>query len=191
MTKVWDLLSLAPYLHIILTAAKGGGDKGEVDATLASVSLTSLAITPPRMVQCVVGQLCSPVYTTVFQELGTIGGSTLQANIGQISVVDAQERMKTMEMSAVPRIITGSADGRLRVWESGKHLGYISVPMERDGIEDVSGYDNDFPPHSAQVNCVAVDERSRYLLSADAAGDILAWRCDIKSWYQILRKFKR
>jgi hypothetical protein len=31
----------------------------------------------------------------------------------------------------------------------------------------------------------------RYLISGDSEGDILAWRCDNKGWYQLLRKFKR
>lgn len=29
------------------------------------------------------------------------------------------------------------------------------------------------------------------MLSADSVGDILAWRCDSRGWYQLLRKFKR
>jgi hypothetical protein len=29
------------------------------------------------------------------------------------------------------------------------------------------------------------------MITADSTGDILAWRCDAKGWYQLLRKFKR
>lgn len=29
------------------------------------------------------------------------------------------------------------------------------------------------------------------MITGDSTGDILAWRCDIKGWYQLLRKFKR
>ena len=29
------------------------------------------------------------------------------------------------------------------------------------------------------------------MITGDSVGDILAWRCDAKGWYQLLRKFKR
>lgn len=29
------------------------------------------------------------------------------------------------------------------------------------------------------------------MISGDSTGDILVWRCDVKGWYQLLRKFKR
>lgn len=29
------------------------------------------------------------------------------------------------------------------------------------------------------------------MISADSTGDILVWRCDVKGWYQLLRKLKR
>ena len=38
---------------------------------------------------------------------------------------------------------------------------------------------------------MAIDERSRYLISGDSTGDITVWRCDNKGWYQLLRKLRR
>lgn len=31
----------------------------------------------------------------------------------------------------------------------------------------------------------------RYMITGDSEGEIFAWRCDAKGWYQLLRKFKR
>jgi hypothetical protein len=51
--------------------------------------------------------------------------------------------------------------------------------------------EEDFSPHKGRINTLTIDERTRYLLSGDSAGDILVWRLDSKGWYELLRKFKR
>lgn len=85
------------------------------------------------------------------------------------------------ERAPLPKIISGSSDGRIRVWEKNKMIGFISQDLE----------DDNFPAHDGRVNCLAIDERSKYLLSADSSGDISVWRVDNKGWYQFLRKFKK
>ena len=51
--------------------------------------------------------------------------------------------------------------------------------------------DDDVAPHDGRVNALAIDERTRYLFSADALGEIFVWRLDAQSKYELLRKFKR
>ena len=59
----------------------------------------------------------------------------------------------------LPRIITGGADGRLRVWDDGEMKGLIVVSYKgRDGKQEV-----DDSPHEGQVNSIVIDERSRCL----------------------------
>ena len=47
------------------------------------------------------------------------------------------------------------------------------------------------PPHDGLVNCIVIDERSRYLVSGCSMGDVMLWRCDASGWHQLLRKLKR
>ena len=80
-----------------------------------------------------------------------------------------QEQMPTAlsttgdDKRELPRIITGGADGRLRVWDDGEMKGLIVVSYKgRDGKQEV-----DDSPHEGQVNSIVIDERSRcvYLLT--------------------------
>jgi len=52
-----------------------------------------------------------------------------------------------------------------RVWEDGKYLGHLSA-----------GTDRTLSPHGGAVNTLALDDRTRYLLSGDSNGSILVWR---------------
>lgn len=76
-----------------------------------------------------------------------------------------QEQMPTAlsgmgeDKRELPRIITGGADGRLRVWDDGEMKGLIVVSYKgRDGKQEV-----DDSPHEGQVNSIVIDERSRCL----------------------------
>lgn len=87
------------------------------------------------------------------------------------------------DREVIPRVLTGAADGRIRVWELGTCLGEVCV---RAGASSVTAY----PAHETAVNCLTVDERNRFLLSGDAAGEIVVWKRE-KGWYEMLRKFRK
>eukprot|EP00981_Chlorochromonas_danica_P009400 scaffold2646_cov184-Ochromonas_danica.AAC.3 len=116
-----------------------------------------------------------------------------------VGLPSLEEQFHAVQKAVVPRIIIGCADGRLRVYDDHKFLGFISVPVEGDGnttskttTATSTQQDQDFSPHDAPINALVIDDRSKYLLSADANGDIFAWRMNnMTGWYQILRKFKR
>ena len=103
------------------------------------------------------------IYCAVFQEYG-------------ISSADSSSRSATL-----PRIISGASDGRLRVYNNGSHMGNIRIGEDSD----------DFPPHEGNVNAITIDQRSKYLITSDSAGEIFVWRLDSRGWYQLLRKLKR
>jgi WD40 repeat protein len=120
------------------------------------------------------------VYSAIFQEyfkpdLNKRGPDSPRNNLNTANDNPLFER------APLPKIISGSSDGCIRVWEKNKMIGYISQDIE----------DGNFPAHDGRVNCLAIDERSKYLLSADSSGDINVWRVDNKGWYQFLRKFKK
>lgn len=122
------------------------------------------------------------------------GNATLMAS-QFVGLPSLEEQFHAIQKAVVPRIIIGCADGRLRVYDDHKFLGFISVPIEGDGNGDTTNKtttQQDFSPHDAPINALVIDDRSKYLLSADANGDIFAWRMNnMTGWYQILRKFKR
>jgi hypothetical protein len=84
--------------------------------------------------------------------------------------------------NGVPRVISGSSDGRIRVWEWNNYLGEIGVR---------AGDGSMIPAHGCRIHSIVVDERSRYLLSGDNMGEIVVWRADNRGWYQMLRKFRK
>jgi WD40 repeat protein len=206
--KVWDMLPVA-YRS---SNTMGFGALSSVDlssaADPAAAALTSASNRPPTLLHTLTAS--PPVYTycgvfcdhpragasagagTASVDLsgglpgedGGVDGGSLSNSVsvmpGQLSSIYASTT------SVVPRIVTGGADGKLRVWEGSTFMGYVHVTHKDEETNAV-----DYSPHDGQINSIVIDERSRYLISADSAGDILAWRYDAKGWYQLLRKFKR
>lgn len=77
-----------------------------------------------------------------------------------------QEQMQQLVQAAVPRIIIGGADGRIRVFDDGELTGYIMVTDSSDPNNSSSGTggDNstpDYSPHDGCVNALALDERTK------------------------------
>jgi hypothetical protein len=66
--------------------------------------------------------------------------------------------------SPPPRVITGSSDGKLRVWEGGQFLGYINVPQTSHKSHD-DDVVIDEPAHKDRIQVISIDERSRYIVS--------------------------
>lgn len=86
----------------------------------------------------------------------------------------------------LPRVITGSSDGRIRVYQDDAILGFL-------GFREGSVRDKDVDstaPHGGFVNDLCIDCKSKNLFSGDSVGTVLVWRLDTKGWYQILRKLK-
>lgn len=190
--KVWDLISLVYCLHKgPLTKSDHQGSNNSEDGMgyehnnedqkwrLEPYLLYSLACSPPVY-----------VYSAIFQEFGAGAVTTYITN--SLSVAEATEKWVEIEKSTVPRIITGNADGRIRVWDNNELVGYIAVPLNKEEVKTNTNYLSfKYPAHDGLVNSLVIDERSRYLISGDSVGDILAWRCDTRGWYQLLRKFKK
>jgi WD40 repeat protein len=162
-TKIWDVEC---YVRMGAIAVHGTPGKGNNTDTAMSPGVRHqpylahvLRTVPPLYVYC-----------AIFQEY-TIAPSTDMV----ADVKDSYEKQR----AELPRVITGSSDGRIRVWNGSKLLGTLRIG------------DNDDPPHENRINSIVIDERTRYLLSGDSDGEILMWRADPKGWYQLLRKFRK
>lgn len=168
---------------------------------------------PPR-IKCILSLPASVyAYSGVFQEFGpslTIASyfnplglsSTLNSPLamvgnGTLEYSQWQEHMNALLQAPVPRIIVGAADGRIRVFDESELTGYIRVIEEADTTSsskkdgDANSEMVDFSPHDGCVNSIALDERTKYLISADSVGDVLVWRQDSNGWYQLLRKLRK
>jgi hypothetical protein len=132
-----------------------------------------------------------------FNPLGLSSSPLAALRGGVMELSQWQVHMSTLLQSTVPRVIVGAADGRLRVFDGTELTGYIRV-VEQQSSGDSAGDPNDeknkavdFSPHDGCVNSLALDERTKYLISADSVGDVLIWRQDSKGWYQLLRKLRK
>lgn len=158
---------------------------------------------PPQLLHVLSNDTPSHCYCSIFQELPAQVSSSRRMTRARNALALEEEGLGGTEgvssvnplpvpKVSVPRVIVGSSDGKIRVWDQGTFMGFISVgdgkpPLKAKSVRGL----NDFPPHNGQVNSVVIDERSKYLLSGDSTGDILAWRTDNTGWFQLLRKFKR
>lgn len=210
--KVWDMISLAPRSSNMVgfgvnsaastsfggvpqdssgsgSGSGGGSASNDVSSLIPNLSskLQALISKPPQLVHVL--STSPPVYT-----YSGIFTDVLQPNAGSYATaaeaaeMSPAEHLARIESAEVPRIITGAADGRIRVWENGQFVSYIYVSPKNPSPNDPPP---DLSPHEGAVNSIVIDERSRYLITGDSAGDILAWRQDAKGSFQLLRKFKR
>lgn len=66
------------------------------------------------------------------------------------------EQLNVLKSSYAPRVIIGCSDGRIRVFDSGRLMGYVMVVDK-----DETGKQKDFSPHDGVVNSLVIDERSK------------------------------
>ena len=99
---------------------------------------------PPSLLFSLVTSPPVYTYTGVFQD--------------QISPIQVGGWTDPTGRTRVPRIITGSADGKLRVWD-GPELRGLVVVNNKD--KDTGDGDVDYSPHEGQINSIVIDERSR------------------------------
>ena len=114
--------------------------------------------------------------------------------------------------SQMPQIITGAADGRIRVWKGTNLVGDLTV-TEGEGMRksasSTSGRSrrgsiretdidtayrvecHEVPHYGGKVQALAIDIRSKYMFSGDSRGEILIWRPNNSGWYQLLRKLRK
>lgn len=156
----------------------------------AFISPQSLAKLYPPCVRYVLSLAASiSGYSAVFQDFVTPIPAVGSFNLFSKTSYDVNywsEQLNTVRGYQVPRVIVGCSDGRIRVFDQGRFMGFVVVAGKTD-----TGNTQDFSPHDGVVNSVVIDDRSKYLISGDSFGEILAWRLDNKGWYQLLRKFKR
>lgn len=190
--------------------AGGGGGGGHATDTSGPPSLRPNRIIrafPPKIKHILSLPASVYVYSGVFQEFGpslTLGsyfnplGLSVNHNSplatigsGTLELSQWQEHMTALLQAPVPRVIVGAADGRIRVFDEAELAGYIRVVEPAEGKNAEPGDAVDFSPHDGCVNSLALDERTKYLISADSVGDILVWRQDSQGWYQLLRKLRK
>jgi len=212
--KIWDMTSVSfrasnlmgfGALNNANNANNGGsgGTSGRVNASMdgsiapSGTSGQGAASQPPTLLHTLVTS--PPVYTYcgVFQDqprasLASAHSQSESLDLLRQSTASAHHRAEHYDFKdkplVVPRVITGSADGKLRVWDGSEMVGYVVV-TNKD--KDADKESVDYSPHDGQINSIVIDERSRYMITGDSFGDIFAWRCDTNGWYQLLRKFKR
>jgi WD40 repeat protein len=101
------------------------------------------------------------------------------------------------------RTLTGSHDGHIRVWENQTLVGYLSVANVESDSDVIN--DNQPPAHPGKITCLVIDERTKYLVSADRDGLVLIWKYyfstkssprsnsrvgEDAAWYRVLRKLR-
>ena len=173
--KVWDMLPVSYRANNtmgfgVLNNNGDSGNSAAVDdpsspAGIAQQALRTASSKPPSLVQTLVASPPVYSYSGVFQDqkspASTTSATASTATAGGANVKDSLSGLsvKTSSVAAlVPRIITGAADGRLRVWEGAEMLGYVHiVHKEKDNAEETV----DHSPHEGQVNAIVIDERSR------------------------------
>ena len=140
------------------------------------------------------------VYSAIFQEYAShkSESSASRLSLGQASP---------------PPVITGAADGRIRVWKGTRLVGDLLIGEGEGGggeMKPAAGGNgrrgsiremdidtehrvdpNDVPHYGGMVQSLAIDVRSKYLFSGDSQGQILIWRPNNSGWYQLLRKFRK
>lgn len=148
--KVWDMLPVAfrssntqgfAALNA-LNANTAGRLNGSLDASLGTPAGHGSS-RPPSLVHTLVASPPVYTYSGVFQDQQkSTSGVSQSADTRSAGVL-------------VPRIITGGADGKLRVWDNAEMVGYVVV-AGKDKDERV-----DYSPHEGQINSIVIDERSR------------------------------
>lgn len=148
--KVWDM---RPVLYRssntmgfnAITSSSGSSSPSDPSAN-TTASAAQAASKPPSIMYILSSSPPAYTYTAVFQE---------QMISTALSAMGDDKKRELLP----PRIITGGADGRLRVWDDGVMKGFIVVSYKgRDGKQEV-----DDSPHEGQVNSIVIDERSRYI----------------------------
>lgn len=136
-------------------------------------------LTPPS---CILTMVASPpvyVYAGVFQDhslksmaamLMAVNASSPGSNLNGGSIESLHNSMVGDHRPPPPRVITGSSDGKLRVWEGGSLLGYITIPSAATTIGSISprsaapGGAAEDPAHMDRVQVLVIDERTRSIL---------------------------
>jgi len=147
------------------------------------------------------------VYTAIFQEygpagagLGLLGGAGI-SSLGLMSGLEGglpsgggADYNGITERQPLARIITGSGDGRIRVYQGPRLLGMVVPKGGYEGNQADVGENSlahlDSEGGACRVQALAIDERSRYLISGASNHDIYVWKKDEKGWYQLQRTFK-
>ena len=161
----------------------------------------------PRCVHVLQAVPPTYVYTAIFQEyglagagLGLLGGAGISSLglmsglEGGISSGGGADYNGVVERQPLARIITGSGDGRIRVYQGPRLLGMVVPKGGYEGNHADVGENSlahlDSEGGACRVQALAIDERSRYLISGASNHDIYVWKKDEKGWYQLQRTFK-
>lgn len=80
----------------------------------------------------------------------------------------------TSSVTVLPRVLTGSHDGRIRVYQDAVHKGQLG--FKEDNAHLSKDVDKNHAPHSGLVNDMTIDCKSKNLFSGDSVGVILVWR---------------
>jgi WD40 repeat protein len=178
-SKVWDLLDLLFRTNVIQQTAalvshkqhpssptERATDRSVVSESNASLQgLLGPKHTTPALLHTLISARPVFVYSGVFQETSS-AANTIKATFSNASVGlsgtnnlhISTERFAEVERSPLPRIITGSSDGRLRVWDGAQMVGYVCV---KDKEATTESGEQDLSPHEGQVNSIVIDERSK------------------------------
>jgi WD40 repeat protein len=144
--KVWDMLPVSyRSSNTMGFGALNSSAVGRVNGSF-DPSIQATGARPPGLLHTLVASPPVYTYTGVFQDQAAPTQPRQAADTGGRS-------------AAVPRIITGAADGKLRVWDGGVMVGYVVVTSkDKNDTEAV-----DYSPHEGQINSIVIDERSRFV----------------------------
>lgn len=199
-SKVYDVMSVSPLAKEVQrdrertqsqsapnsssspSKRQSGNFDTDTDGDRPSV-LHTLINTPPGF-----------VYAAIFQEYSAAtlgGGASSMAFASGLSGVGISDLTETAR-NPLPRVITGSADGRIRVWEKSALKGFIVMKGGHEGNGmDAPPAHTDAEGKVCRVQALTIDERSRYLISGASDHSIYVWKRDDSGWHQLQRTFKQ
>ncbi len=159
----------------------------------ASVYISRSALietTPPVFIYCVLFQ--EPATRKKSSNTAKTDNGAAASDQTVNSDAPAVASHQPPQTAADTMIITGAADGRLRVYDvDGAWQGELLSYDPAASAAAASAEDSPFSPHEKAVHDIVIDSKSRYLYSGDAAGCILMWRLDNRGWYQLIRRLKK
>jgi hypothetical protein len=160
-TYIGTQLATARTANTYNTAGNPAGQDFHLHDEMSPSNITKLY--PPQVIHVLPLPAHVVSYCAVFQEFNStpfvLPSPAMQFKDDALTMGELNyyiEQLNFLKASYAPRVIIGCSDGRIRVFDSGRFMGYVMV----NGKDD-TGKQKDFSPHDGVVNAVVIDERSK------------------------------
>ncbi len=159
-TMVGTQLATARTANTYNTLGNNTGREFHLHDEMSPASIAKMY--PPQLIQVLPLAAGVVAYCSVFQEFNVpfvLPPPIMQFKDDGLTTGELNyyiEQFNALKSAYAPRAIIGCSDGRIRVFDSGRLMGYVMV-VDRDD----DGKQKDFSPHDGVVNSLTIDERSK------------------------------